>query len=254
VIAFDHDQTAYDLNFRVGSIHVRVHPFFWITCALLGWPYSQPPHGNFGFLILWIACCFISVLLHELGHVWMGMAFGTHGHIVLWSFGGVAVGSNSLAARWKRIMVSLAGPGIQLVFWVILWFVEPWVLGAVSEDWLLPVSTFLGMLLAINLFWPLINLLPIWPLDGGMVTRELCVAASPRKGVEISLLISIGVSGVLALHCLMNANGQPLIPFLWWVGGTFLGIWLAMDCVQSVLLYQQERSRYRSDDDLPWER
>jgi Zn-dependent protease len=253
VIAFDHEQTAYDLNFRVGSIHVRVHPFFWITCALLGWYYTRPPY-NFGFLILWIACCFISVLLHELGHVWMGMAFGTHGHIVMWSFGGVAVGSNSLAARWKRIMVSLAGPGIQLVFWVILWFVTPWILPAVSEDWYRPVAVFLGMLLTINLFWPLLNLLPIWPLDGGMVTRELCVAASPRKGVEISLLISIVVSGVLALHCLMAESGQPLLPFIWWVGGTFLGIWFALDCVQSVLLYQQERSRYRSDDDLPWER
>jgi Zn-dependent protease len=254
VIAFDHPETAYDVKFRVGSIPVRVHPFFWLTALLLGWHFSRPPY-NLGYLLLWVACCFVSVLLHELGHVWMGMIFGTRAHIVLWSFGGVAVGSNHLDDRWKRIVVSLAGPGIQLVLYGILWLAVPSIIVHTPDDWKWPVAVLLSMLMWVNLYWPLLNLLPIWPMDGGMIARELCVAVSPRKGIETSLLISIGVAGVLAIQCLMADNDMPLIPYLGWVRGTFLGIWFAIDCVQSIQLYQMERSRRNPwDSDLPWER
>jgi hypothetical protein len=46
---------------------------------------------------------FISILVHELSHVLMGQAFGAYGHIVLYGFGGLAVGSNQLNVRWQRV-------------------------------------------------------------------------------------------------------------------------------------------------------
>ena len=261
MLSIDHNETPYDLNFRIGSTHVRVHPFFWLTSILLGWFWFDI--GGISYLLMWVGCTFVSVLLHELGHVWMGMAFGTRGHIVLWSFGGVAIGSNQLESRWQRIAVSLAGPGIQFALYGVLRLSLPWIFQDSSDvldiSWLVlranPRATLFVMLLWINLFWPLLNLLPIWPLDGGMVTRELCVAASRQKGVETSLLISIGMAGILAIHCLMASNGRPLIPYLAWFGGTFMAIFFAMDCVQCIQLYQQERARRNPwDDDLPWER
>lgn len=256
MLSIDHSETPYDLRFRVGSTPVRVHPFFWLTVAFLGWNWFNQKGGGIGYLILWVACCFISVLLHELGHVWMGMLFGTRGHIVLWSFGGVAIGSNQLAERWKRIAVSLAGPGIQLLFFGVLQLSHLWILDHIAPDWSDRVYVFLFMLLMINKYWALLNLLPIWPLDGGMIARELCTAASPQKGGETSLLISIGVSGILAIHCLMAYYDKPLVPSLDWLGGIYMTLFFALFCVQSLQIYQQERSRRNPwrDDEMPWER
>ena len=106
-------QSPLDLKFRLFGVPVRVHPFFWIGSAILGW--STVDLGV-EYLLIWIACCFFSILLHEMGHVMMGRVFGTNGHIVLQGLCGLAVGASELRDRWKRVLVILAGPGIQLVF------------------------------------------------------------------------------------------------------------------------------------------
>ena len=56
-------------------------------------------------------------------------------------------------------------------------------------------------LLYVNIFWGLVNLLPIWPLDGGRISGELFTMANPRDGLQQSLWLSIFVAvgaGVLA--------------------------------------------------------
>ena len=54
------------------------------------------------------------------------------------------------------------------------------------------VMTFLW----VNIFWGLINLLPIHPLDGGNVTRRVLLSADPWNGVRKSLWVSV-VTGVI---------------------------------------------------------
>ena len=56
---------------------------------------------------------------------------------------------------------------------------------------------FFEAMVFINLFWPLLNLLPIWPLDGGQITREACVGA---LGQQRGLSISLGISLVVAIY------------------------------------------------------
>jgi Zn-dependent protease len=269
VFALDPNPTPYDLHFRVGSIPVRVQPWFWLVSALLGWGLAQSLAGGegavvLGYVLLWIACSFFSILLHELGHVWMGQAFGSHGYIVLFSFGGLAIGSADQSERWKRVLVSFAGPGIQLLLWLLLWGFRDNLLMNLPRDergrvveWGRPVAAMYVMLYSINLWWPILNLLPVWPLDGGQITRELCQAGSRRSGTEISLLISAGFSGVLALHCLLGrteGGGLPILRDLF-QGSLYTGIFFAMFCIQSIQLYQLERSRSRpwDDDRMPWE-
>ena len=73
-------ETPYDLKWRMFGIHVRVHPLFWLISGILAWDYI----GRFGipaFLIA-VACIFVSILIHELGHVVMGNFFGSHGHTI----------------------------------------------------------------------------------------------------------------------------------------------------------------------------
>src|SRR5438105_12992959 len=105
---FEPSRTQFDLNFSLFGIHVRVHPAFWIVALVFG---SSALNDGLVFLLVWVACLFVSILIHEMGHVLAGMCFGSRGNIVLYSFGGLAVGSSELESRWQRVVVFLAGPG-----------------------------------------------------------------------------------------------------------------------------------------------
>jgi Zn-dependent protease len=52
----------------------------------------------------------------------------------------------------------------------------------------------LNALWYINLVWPVLNLFPIWPLDGGQICRELFTWFSRKNGVRVSLMLSVAVS------------------------------------------------------------
>jgi Zn-dependent protease len=66
----------------------------------------------------------------------------------------------------------------------------------------------MSQLLFINLWWGLMNLLPVYPLDGGQITRELLQTWFPWRGLEYSLRISLSVSGMLAAWFLFGSSSQ----------------------------------------------
>src|SRR5437867_10402517 len=101
-VFFAIQETPYDLKWRMFGIHVRVHPLFWLVAAFLSWGWVQ---WGIQHILLSMACIFLSILIHELGHVVVGKCFGSHGHIVLWAMGGLAIGSTQLSSRWQRVAV-----------------------------------------------------------------------------------------------------------------------------------------------------
>ncbi len=171
--------TPFDLKFRLFGTHIRVSPWFWLVAAFFFWnSIKRGPE----YLIIAIFCVFLSLLLHEFGHVWMGRLFGTHGRIVLQGTCGLAIGSSNVYGRWKRIAVYLAGPGIQLAFWAALYAFIRYGKPRIENDHL---AYFIAVLMIINLWWAMINLLPIWPLDGGQVSRELFNGLRPIRASDI---------------------------------------------------------------------
>ena len=54
-------------------------------------------------------------------------------------------------------------------------------------------------LLYVNIFWGLINLFPVFPLDGGQIARELLCMSNPRDGTRQSLQLSLVTAGCLAV-------------------------------------------------------
>jgi stage IV sporulation protein FB len=250
--------STYDLHFQLFGTRIRVHPLFWLFTAILGW--SAMERGVI-YLLIWIGVVFFSILLHEFGHIWMGKLFGSDGYIVLYSFGGLAVGSSELRQRWQRIFVYLAGPGIQLAFYGLLWLGEKSMSFEQRARLSEPVLELLHSLQWINLIWALFNLLlPVWPLDGGQVCRELCSIVWPRDALRISLIISACTAAAIALNCLyaMTHHGQGLIPKLPDLGlwGVFLFGTLALQSFQLLAMVRQAQPwQYEEPDDrLPWER
>jgi Zn-dependent protease len=232
------------------GIHVRVHPLFWLISVIFGWNLI---HEGLQYLLLWVVCVFVSILLHELGHVWMGRFFGSDGHIVLYSMGGLAVGSSNLRNRWQRIAVYLAGPGIQLVLYGLLELI----LHRLSPRDLIgrrALLYFLGFMIDINLYWPILNLFPIWPLDGGRICRDFMGWLVPRSATRTALTISVATAGLLALGGLVSRFGSeslPIvdaIPFIDRLSDGYTIFLFAMLAISSGQLLAIERQR------PPWER
>jgi stage IV sporulation protein FB len=146
--------------------------------------------------------------------------FGVDSHIVLYSFGGLAVPRSARRGQlnWtSQIMISLAGPFAGFLFGGI-------VLGIVYASggivYLAKIFDFLPIPMAyvfvggrvgnmlndaiwitiwINTFWGLINLLPVFPLDGGHVSQQLFIRFDPWNGVRNALWLSVVTGAILAI-------------------------------------------------------
>lgn len=239
------EPTGFDLNWRMFGVRVRVHPLFWLVTLILGWPVAGEGDVSLTNLLIWVGCVFVSILAHEWGHVGAGLGFGAHGHIVLYSFGGLAVGSSNLRSRWQRMVVYLAGPlaGFLLLGLVLLALtvLNPSFLPVVLEETkgMLGLPYRLSMdfreplpwvrrgiedLVWINLFWGLLNLLPVWPLDGGQVSREVFDEFAPGRGVRLSLMLSVVTGALFAILFWKRGQGYSAFFFAMLALNSFINL------------------------------
>ncbi len=196
---------SWTLEFQILGIPVRVHPAFWLTALLLG---LYQPHPV--ALLAWVLAMFLAVLVHELGHALMMKLYSYRPEILLYGLGGVTeYGSPmygpAVSTPSMRILIIGAGPiaGLALGFGIAA--LVRFFGGSVEIVFLLQIipmpvlretigsvalSLFLQFLIWIGVFWSIINLMPVYPLDGGQITRELLMLADPREGLRQSLRLS----------------------------------------------------------------
>ena len=210
--------TRYDLRFSVAGIPVTVHPLFWLIALLFG------SSGDLLLIPVWVGVIFVSILIHELGHA---LAFRRHGQrsqIVLHFAGGLTIpepvswGSsyaNVALSPNQQIFISLAGPGAGFLLAALVLGGVVLAGGSIITTRLLGLiplpltarlpfdvgvlNVLVSMLLWVNIFWGIINLMPVYPLDGGNVTRNVLLQADPIGGVRKSLWVSVVTGALLAL-------------------------------------------------------
>jgi stage IV sporulation protein FB len=207
------EATAFDLRFKLLGTPVRIHPFFWLMTLVMGGALLNDPDWPVK-LTLWVVAVFVSILLHEFGHVWMWRVFGVQASILLHGMGGLAIPeAGDAPRRWQRILVSFAGPAIQLALYALL--LVGWLYRRELSEY--PnVLFFLSVMTWINLVWALVNLLPIFPLDGGQVVREAFQIAATRSehtnstpALVASLWLSIATAGAIGFYLLMPHLNMP---------------------------------------------
>jgi stage IV sporulation protein FB len=240
----------YDLCFRLFGTDVRVSPWFWLITLLFGGDLLKA--GRLDLLVVWIACVFVSILVHEFGHALTGRLFGSQARIVLYGFGGLAVGSTQGLRRWQRVAVLFAGPGAGFLLLGLVLAVRPFL--PPEEGFRLSPLGGAGLfLIEINLFWGLMNLLPVWPLDGGQISGEL-LSAWRRDGFRIALQISIVTGAAIAIWSF--AENMRLVPVYVGLGlyGALLFAMLAYGSYQ--MLQQIPRDPWRDEryERTAWER
>jgi Zn-dependent protease len=235
VLLAEPPRTQFDLNFQILGFPVRVHPLFWLVGLLLGYG-----GGTDGLsLIIWFVALFGSILIHELGHALMIRRFGRDAYIVLYAMGGLAIEGrpqSSFGSPWsfesytgfqprprtpqEQIIISAAGPGIQFLLAAIVVAFVYATQGRIHPAWdrfiPLPVPELGGAmadnaglhllvwyLLYINIFWALMNLLPVLPLDGGQIALQFLVQKDPWGGMQRALWLSVITGAAMALFALV---------------------------------------------------
>ena len=89
-------------------------PWFWLAGVFLSWRLVSS--HRFDLELIWLACLFVSILVHEYGHAFFAELFGCYPEIFLYHFGGLAVfRPNSRFTTPRSILVSLAGPAAGFV-------------------------------------------------------------------------------------------------------------------------------------------
>ncbi|MBL9083160.1 MAG: site-2 protease family protein [Planctomycetales bacterium] len=223
------DRTPYDLRFQLFGVDVRVHPLFWLFGIFISGA-KEPKVA-----LIAVAAMFLSILIHEFGHVWAFKRYGISSHIVLHAFGGLAIpdGMRGIYGTGRRLspagsaFVAFAGPALEIAA-ALLIVVAVKLSGGLGnvgfggilglhariELWEFPfLHLFLNIFIYLSIYWGLLNLLPIIPLDGGRMSQYFFNRYSKRDGEKQAIMLSLITAIVVGLY-LFRASGDFLIVFL----------------------------------------
>jgi stage IV sporulation protein FB len=221
-----------ELRFRIFGIPVRLQPWFWLATVFTA--ASQ----DTGMVLIWIAVCFVSILIHELGHVLAFQAYGVPAEAVLYGWGGLAIPTRHFQRTARaQVVISLAGPAAGFCFAGLVvalarsagaaihlgfhMLIIPSLTAQLSLDSIDPSklmnnyywTALLNDLLYVNIYWGIVNLLPIYPLDGGQASRAIFENHDPARGRRRSLLVSTIVAVAIAVLGLITHSMYLLVMF-----------------------------------------
>jgi len=181
------------LQFNVLGFPVQVQWFFWLITIVMGGGLRSNP--DWIRVALWVVAVFISILIHELGHALAARRYGNDSYIVLHGFGGLTIIPNAHFSRDQSIWVSFSGPLAGFILGAISFALKKFV-----DTEYLAFYTFINMMVFINIFWTLVNLLPVMPMDGGQIFREFL---GPSR-FQTACLVGGLIAALIAAYAIKN--------------------------------------------------
>lgn len=213
--------------FTLFGVPTHIHLSFWLAVGLWGVALTGCEPHPVGVLLFGVAAL-VALLVHEIGHALMGhWLTKTRVEVCLSFLGGQCCLKEETECTWlQNILIVLAGPlaGLAPVGALAVWLYVTtqsvsgaWALGSRMLQGEVPleyVGTYPPLLLLLLVYvlqisccWTALNLLPIYPLDGGLLLRDLLPGSDKAYGISLiaTLLLSmlfIAV-GIWALAVLM---------------------------------------------------
>jgi Zn-dependent protease len=238
----------YDWRFTILGFPTRVTWLFWVVSAALGYDaamgmqrlYAAQFQVNVHFALLlaiWVGVTLVSILVHELGHALAFRFYGIGCHIVLYQMGGLAIpgagnvwsnmGYRRRLRHWDEIVISAAGPAIQLVLALIVGTIAilcgifvrefAWMAPLLDMRLSLPkdpfVYSFVRFMVTINVWWAVLNLLPIYPLDGGQIVQHLVGMVRRTSGLVEAHMIGAVLGALVAVWFFQQGSTFSAILF-----------------------------------------
>lgn len=213
------------MKFRFLNIPVFIHPTFWVFLLLFTNILFKPTIES----IILGAVMFFSLLVHEYGHALTALYFGAKPSIILEAFGGRAEYNGSGITPKQQFIITLNGP----LFESILIFLSYSLLQSGVFDHSPLIHYLLTVTMRLNILWCLLNLIPIVPLDGGMLLRYMLIRKFGAQGRRASILIGLLTSTLLA-------------PYLLFKGLVFFGALLLIMAWQHYMMLQHDKQETNS--------
>ncbi len=191
-----------------------MEPWHWAILAFFGGALTIKELKDLVPVLLFMAAGVVSIIIHELGHALMMRLFGgRHISIVLHGWGGQAASQGASFSRGQHILISLAGPLLQLACGLVVRAV------AMSADTsggsivleASPVNQLLWWFYVVSVWWAVLNLIiPVYPMDGGQILHGIL---GPRR-IKLTLQISIIAAIIVGAVGLIYLNGILLPIFM----------------------------------------
>lgn len=198
------------MRFKLAGIPIEVRPSFLLIAVLLGFSLNRVD-----LILAWIAIIFVSILVHELGHALTARHYGSEVAIELNGIGGLTSWTvpDEGITPGQRALIAAAGSATGLAFGGLVWLAAT------------PFGPFEGLagfalfyLVRVNVFWGLLNWLPIRPLDGGHLFTSLLERIAPNRGERIADVVFFvtAAAGLVAAILLDLIFAAILVGWLLW--------------------------------------
>jgi stage IV sporulation protein FB len=189
--------------FSIAGIPIRASIGFFLLLLFFGYTHRMGgPAGIFAVVL----AVFTTLLVHELGHGLVARRLRLDPQIVLHGWGGLCL-HHRAPTRGGEALITAAGPLAQIGVAGVLHF------AAGGVDRAEAVGLFVHYFVLYSLVWGVLNLVPIYPLDGGHLLRLLLLrlvrpeARAERivHGVGVGLSVVAVVLGMVVLQSVMLA-------------------------------------------------
>ncbi|GAA4884370.1 site-2 protease family protein [Flaviramulus aquimarinus] len=228
-------------NLNLGSISGIKIKMHWTFFFLIAWVvFSELKRGGTTestlFNVALILAVFFCVVLHELGHALTAKRFGIDTKkITLLPIGGVASLERIPESPKQELLVTLAGPLVNLIIALFLYYlvpVEEFMHLNFTESFEMLMSfslqNFLFFLFVVNVGLVIFNIIPAFPMDGGRILRALLAMKMSRvKATQIAANIGQTIAVLFLLVGLLYNPFLILIALI-----VFLGAYAENQMVQ----------------------
>ncbi len=229
------------IRFRLFGVSVSIHPSLWLTLALVGLMTVSGVSLLPGVVLFTIAG-FLCLFVHERGHALLSRALGGgEPEVVMAWLGGDCCNTRAVLTRWRGVVMTAAGPVASLLLAALsilllclyvrgfesgLYLSLNFLFGYVPSDYVALFPSyglaFFKFLIQISIWWSLLNLLPIFPLDGGQIMHGLMDSPHTMHVVSVTvaamsmaafiamsawfLVLLMGFLGYLNFRCLQQSS------------------------------------------------
>lgn len=177
------------------KIPITIAPLYWVTSALIAYMGAQKSPHMLSAMIAWMVVIFVSILVHEMGHALSAKLFGQTPVIRLVAFGGLTIPGPKKIKKWQEFIVIFCGPLFGFLLFLLAIYI--------SSFNFFPQGSFVAYMLDVfvwvNLFWTVVNLIPVIPLDGGQLMRVVLQSLFRKSGEKIALVLSIIIGALIAM-------------------------------------------------------